>query len=97
MRTDPGKADQWFLVILVLMGPVLFVTLPLWPEIGRLLAGLAVFALGALMVFAPGPAERLHERFSWIKTGGTLREPMGWLGMLIGSILTVIWCVRYLP
>jgi len=94
MNDDRSKADWWLFLIIVLTGLGLFVTLSVWPPIGQLLLGLVIFALGAFMVFAPESAERLHAKFEWIKTGGRMREPAGWLAMFFGFVHTVIWCIK---
>ncbi len=63
-------------------------------DLGSLLEALFVAAFGAFIVFAPKRAERLNQQIPFIRTGGALRAPFGWLALTIGILWTTIWLTR---
>jgi hypothetical protein len=60
----------------------------------HLFIGIAGLALGGVMVFAPTTAERLHKRYSFIRTAGPLRTLLGSVAILVGGISIALWLVR---
>ena len=56
--------------------------------------GILAIAMGTIMVFAPATAERLHESYPWIRTGGPMRTTFGWIAILMGAIAITLWWFR---
>jgi|HubBroStandDraft_3_1064219.scaffolds.fasta_scaffold2460655_1 hypothetical protein len=63
-------------------------------DVGSLIEGLFIAALGAFMVFAPDRAERVNRQIPFIRTGGALRAPVGWVALIIGVAWVIIWLIN---
>jgi len=64
-------------------------------DLGNLIEGLFVSALGAFMVFAPRHAERINRKLPFVRTAGTLRAPFGWTAFLAGVLWVVVWIAQH--
>jgi len=61
-------------------------------EFAGLLEGIALLAVGVFMVFFQVSAERMRERFLFVRTGGgALRKTFGWAIMLVGGARLAFW------
>ncbi len=62
-------------------------------DVSSLLEGLFVAALGAFIVFAPARAENLNQRIPFVRTGGTLRAPFGWVALIAWMLWIAVWLI----
>lgn len=65
-------------------------------DVGNLIEGLFIAALGAFMVFAPERADRISRKIPFIRIGGALRAPFGWAALVIGVLWIVVWIADHL-
>ena len=66
------------------------------PSLGDVLGALLFLGLGIFMVFFPKAAEEVHRRNPFIRTGGALRAPFGWAGIILGAVWSTILIARAL-
>ncbi len=65
-------------------------------DFGNLIEGALLAVVGAFMVFAPASADQLNAAIPFIRTGGALRKPFGYVALIFGVAIIVIWCGLHL-
>jgi hypothetical protein len=65
-------------------------------DIGGLLEGVFVVALGAFILFAPTHAERINRALPFVRTGGRGRPFAGWAALVLGAAMILVWLAEHI-